>query len=128
MWDDTTKQGMKMGMNALESQSDTPPMGQTGDNDTLDAWGQAYDYNCERWSTDASLFTPPKGVEFMDMNAMMKGMPTMPKGVSVPAASGAAPGAQSGMPDMQNMMAAQCAACDQAGDAREQCRAALGCK
>ena len=42
------------------------------------------DYDCQPWSVDNSVFTPPQDVEFMDMSEMMQGM-------------------MQGMPDMEDM-------------------------
>jgi hypothetical protein len=75
-------------------------------------------YNCAPWSVDASVFALPTGVEFMDMSAQMEQLKNM-----MPAGAGAS---GSGSADVKAM---QCAACDQApGEAREQCRVALGCE
>jgi hypothetical protein len=68
---------------------------------------QKVDYNCKSWNTDPSMFTLPAGIEFSDMSQL-----TAPAGEQT----------------SEDTKAAQCAACDSAPeDAREQCRAALGC-
>jgi len=42
-------------------------------------------YDCDRWTVDNSVFTPPSDVEFMDMAAMMQGaLEGMPEGFAVP--------------------------------------------
>jgi hypothetical protein len=63
-------------------------------------------YNCVEWDVEASKFDVPTTIEFMDISASLKA------------------GAQ-GSADMKAM---QCAACEQAGAAREQCLLALKCE
>jgi hypothetical protein len=128
-WDDTTKQGMKMSLSGMEKMADGAP--KTGTTKTPSAvtaeqFNQTYDYKCEDWKVDASLFATPTSVQFMDMNDMMKNMPTMGGGErTLPAspAANTAPGMPKGMD-----MSAMCGSCDQAGEQRDACRAALGCK
>lgn len=78
-------------------------------------------YSCSAWSGDPSKFVLPSNVEFMDIGDLQKmmGAPKIGEATGVEADSDAT------SPDMK---AIQCAACDQAGAAREQCRQALGCK
>ncbi len=83
------------------------------------------EYKCESWNVDASMFAVPTNVQFSDMSAMMDAM----KGTMNDAMQ-AVPGARAevGANGNLDVKAMQCAACDQAGSAREQCRQALGCK
>jgi hypothetical protein len=38
-------------------------------------------YDCMAWDVDDAVFVPPADVSFMDMGAMMKGLPTLPSGM-----------------------------------------------
>lgn len=63
-------------------------------------------YECDRWSVDEGMLTPPSDVTFQDFSAMFMQF-------------------DAGQGDVQG---AQCAACDQLpADAQVQCREALGC-
>jgi hypothetical protein len=120
MWDPATKKGMKIATSDMKNPAPTNGS-QAMTNDVAEQFKQSYDYNCESWKADATLFVPPKDVEFMDMAEMMKGMQGM-----VPQAGAASGATGSAMPQGMDM-SAMCAQCDQAGDGREACRSALGC-
>lgn len=77
------------------------------------------EYKCEEWSADAGMFVVPTNVQFMDMGDMQKMMGAPKIGEATIQAEGTA---------TTDIKAMQCAACDQAGPAKEQCRQALGCK
>jgi|GEM_PF-702972 len=124
-WDVSTKQGMKMSMTDMEKNAQPTGTTQAPTNTAAQQFNQSYDYTCENWKVDSTLFTPPTGVVFMDIGELMKGLqggvgvPTQP----ITGASGAGSvGAPSGVD-----MSAMCASCDQAGDGRDACRSALGC-
>ncbi len=74
-------------------------------------------YTCESWSADSGMFAVPTNVQFMDMDDMMKmmGAPKIGEATRIEGAATA------------DVKAMQCAACEQAGSAKEQCRQALGC-
>ncbi len=69
---------------------------------------QNVDYDCKNWSVDSSMFVPPSDIQFMDMSEMMN--QAMPRGGA-------------------DMKSAQCASCNQIGDAsaKAQCLQALSC-
>ncbi len=77
------------------------------------------EYKCESWNADASMFAVPTNVQFMDMGDLGKMMGNPKIGEATVQADGSA---------TTDIKAMQCAACEQAGPAREQCRQALGCK
>ena len=79
------------------------------DDENNSAVDENTEYSCVAWNVDGSKFALPGDVTFTDMSAQM----------------GAMQDAQNSMGDMQAM---QCAACDQAGSGRDQCRMALGCE
>ncbi len=108
VWGDEMPFGIKMNLSDFEK-----PENQK--NQAVDL-NQEIDYSCNPGTNDPNAFNLPAGVEFKDMNAMMKGM--------MPAT---APGTT---PSAGNMNTAQCGMCDSAPDAesRTQCRIALGCK
>jgi len=64
-------------------------------------------YDCKPWIVNATMFTPPSDIEFVDYSAQMQKMQR----------------------DEDSVKSLQCSACDQAPDAtsKEQCRKALGC-
>jgi len=46
---------------------------------------QEVEYDCDRWSVDATTFVPPNDIEFTDMEAMMQeAMQGMPEGFEMP--------------------------------------------
>lgn len=75
-------------------------------------------YHCSPKTPNSSLLELPGDVTFMDMNDMMKGVP------GSGASAGGMEGTMGGAADMKTM---QCAACDNAGDQKAACLAALGC-
>ncbi len=75
-----------------------------------------YDYHCSSWSADNSQFTPPSGVNFMDMSAMM-GASSSPSNMTGTKQN---PGG--------DVKTEQCLACNNLSDSQKaQCRAALSC-
>ncbi len=80
LWNPNTKeQGMKMKVTD-EQKADTEKLA----NGSLD-WGKEYNYNCSPASVSDSEFTPPKDVEFMDLQALQEQFKNLiPSGVDVP--------------------------------------------
>lgn len=115
IWDAGSSEGMKMSMTEMGK---TPAGGTPvpSQNEVADKFNQAYDYDCSSWKADPSLFVPPAGVTFADFAELMKSMQGMG---AMPSAGGSGGGMD---------MSAMCASCDQTGDGRDACRAALGCK
>ncbi len=127
-WDESTKQGMKISAATLDGSSATPASGgATNANVSAQQFAQSYDYDCEDSRVDDSIFTPPAGIEFMDMNEMMKGLPNMGD-LKMPTGGTSQGAGVSGSAPAGMDMSAMCSSCDQAGDGRDACRAALGCK
>jgi hypothetical protein len=58
--------------------SEQMPEGQTMPAEDIDT---KYDYTCNAWSADSTLFTPPTNVIFNDMSAMMQQMEGMMEGM-----------------------------------------------
>lgn len=81
MWSSLSAQGTKMKMDAeMMEQKDLPEVNVPEDaempkdkNDSLNMDAQ-YNYECDKWNADASMFTPPANITFADMNAMMEQM------------------------------------------------------
>lgn len=65
IWTDGTTQGFKTSTNASASS-------QTGQSIDVNKEG---DYSCSAWSTNASEFTLPQNVTFVDINAMIPAIP-----------------------------------------------------
>ncbi len=63
-------------------------------------------YDCNSWNVDQSKFSVPSDVEFVDISAQIG----------------------TGADASVDMKSAQCAACEQAGPARAECRVALQCE
>lgn len=133
-WGSDMPTGMKMELATMEDMKDdtsvdsdttkeTQTQTQTQDYET------AYDYECDGWSADGSVFVPPSDVTFTDYSAMMKQM----MGVN-------GMGSDSMMFDSSGTMeagagggggdASMCAICDQAPnkEAKTQCLIAMGCQ
>lgn len=113
-WTDDQKTGAKMPVTAMENMQDhmNTPKGTMETKNALDE-NAKYSYKCSNWSVDESVFTPPADINFIDPTEMMKGM-NMPN-------SGA------GASGQMSANASACAACDQAGESKAQCLAALHC-
>lgn len=104
MWGDALGAGQGIKMPASAANSGRNPQGQQQGPD----FNEEMDMQCQAWSADASKFTLPADVQFMDLGAMMPGM-----------------GAAGGGMDMH---ALQCGACSQAPEAeRAQCLQMMGC-
>ncbi len=108
VWGDGMPQGIKMPI----PDANTPtPQNTQGTVQMVDL-DKEMNYSCSPWSADASYFTPPTSVKFMDISQMIN--------QAVPTGSG------SGAGDVQAM---QCGACDSLSEPdKTQCRQALGCR
>ncbi len=78
-WGSALPEGMKMKISDMEAMGSAKTsggqVGQQGpDLDT------SYDYNCDPWTVDARVLTPPSNVTFTDYGEMMKGVQGMMKG------------------------------------------------
>lgn len=69
-------QGAKMNVSATAATT------ATNTNQSVDLDAQV-DYDCKNWDRDDSKFVVPANVNFIDLEAMMKGAGTLPSGVDV---------------------------------------------
>jgi hypothetical protein len=69
-------QGAKMNVSASEATT------ASNTNQSVDLDAQV-DYDCKNWTRDDSKFTVPTNVNFVDIEAMMKGAGALPGGVDV---------------------------------------------
>ncbi|MBP9715072.1 MAG: hypothetical protein KBD52_01100 [Candidatus Pacebacteria bacterium] len=69
-------QGVKMNVSATQQAT------ASNTNQSVDLDAQV-DYDCENWTLDNSKFTVPTNVNFVDIEAMMKGAGSLPGGVDV---------------------------------------------
>ncbi len=127
MWGDgMMKIGIKM---ATKDMLDVKPEnGNTPQNQAAVDMNEKSDYKCSSWKANSSYFTPPSDIEFQDMGAMMKNMPGMDAGATLPAGGKMETGAVAVPTGMtKEQMSQMCGQCDAAGAGRDQCRTALGC-
>lgn len=109
IWGDGMPQGIKMPI----PDANTPTSQNTQGNVQMIDLDKEMNYSCSPWSADASYFTPPANVKFMDMSQMMNQV--APTG-----------GVGAGSVDVQ---ALQCGACDSLPEPdKSECRQALGCR
>lgn len=119
-WDASTKQGMKLSMTEMQNTTPSAGTAQAPANTATEQFNQSYDYTCEDWRIDASLFVAPRDVVFSDISELMKSLP------SATQKTGASGAGSVSVPSGMDT-SAMCASCDQAGEGREACRSALGC-
>lgn len=105
VWIDGQNMAFKMPIDQLEQQQ---PETQTQASANLDT---KYEVICSDWSIDESLLTPPSNVNFPDQTQLLQTSQTVDQ-----------------QSDASSLKAQQCAACESAGEAKEQCKTALGCK
>jgi len=126
MWGDEMEGiGMKMSLETMEENNKSAKA--SGQPSPFDM-NQESGYVCEPWPKDMSVFTPPTTVVFTDMSAMLKSTPTpmVPGGATMPTGMMGQDIEQYPMSDDETK-AIQCAACEQAGPSRNECRAAFSC-
>lgn len=74
--DDTTyvwsPEGMGYGMKMHVPEASDAAVNTTPSSDGAPNWDAAYDYHCSSWTADSAKFALPTGVEFTDMEAMMR--------------------------------------------------------
>lgn len=81
VWTSESDQGFKMSLDSVAGTG--AATAQTGNYSAVD-YDQKMGYNCTSWRADQSVFALPKGVSFMDMSDVMKGV-TVPSGMpSIP--------------------------------------------
>jgi len=104
-WTDGQNMAFKMPISQTEQQQTETQKQGSADLNTK------YAVTCTSWNVDESLLTPPANINFLDQTQLLQ------------------TGQTAGQPsDTDSLKAQQCAACDSAGDAKEQCKTALGCK
>lgn len=122
VWTDGQKNGYKMSTEMVKKDAAQVTMGPgtTMPSETQPSAGpvamnQQADYSCGPWSVDASLFTLPKGINFIDYSSMLQ----KTQNITIPP--------QQGMTTEQKQSA--CSQCNQvpAGAMRNQCLSALKC-
>ena len=126
MWGENS---MNMGikMERKDMMDVVPEDGNTPANNAAKDMNEKSDYHCEDWTLDGSVFNPPTSVTFNDMGDMMQhmkqkgGMTATPTSATIMTAP-----PQTGLSPLQ--MQQVCAACDNAGPNKSQCRQSLGCK
>lgn len=114
-WND---QGMatKMKVSDMEDLAEDMPEAEdfeAGDQESMQAFQQQFDYKCSPWVPDNSMFVPPSDVEFVDLTQTMQDLTESMESGS-----------------MEDMMDSGCAACDLIPDATQkaECKANLGCE
>ena len=84
-WDKVTKKGTKMNskeIEALAPEEDEEELDEKEWEDMAEEWEDSgFEYRCKEIKVDDSLFQEPKGIEFTDMNEMMKGLSDIGKGL-----------------------------------------------
>ncbi|MDP9249019.1 MAG: hypothetical protein M3M85_00705 [bacterium] len=81
-------QGVKIKMDAqAQASAAADASAQAEVNKSVDLDSQV-DYSCSAWSMDASKFTLPAGVEFVDLEAMLKGATGAGAGIDLKGATG----------------------------------------
>lgn len=128
LWDEATKEGMRMTMNLDQVSKNGEVEGDSDSSDPGDfarELDQNYSYDCDSWKVNESFFTVPPDVSFAAMPEMMNGgsAPATLPGMNQSEES--APGLSAVSEDTVKAMS--CAACEQVGDQQEECRKALGC-
>jgi len=122
MWTDGQSNGYKMSLEIVKQEAaqvtTSPSNGNSQQPSQTVNLQQKSNYSCGPWSANSSLFTVPANVTFTDYSSMMQGV------TSHSAAS------QEGSANSVKGSAAICAQCNQApaGNARNQCLAALHCQ
>lgn len=102
MWMDGQKTGYTYSIESMNAQVTGAPT-----KDELVDLSKNYNYKCEPWTSDDSLFTAPKDITFTDFSSMMQ--------------------KNSGSGAMMNQDT-KCAACNYlSGEQQTQCKQALGC-
>ncbi|MDQ5962566.1 MAG: hypothetical protein QG653_373 [Patescibacteria group bacterium] len=111
VWGDGMPQGIKMPI----PDANTPTSQNTQGTVQMVDLDKEMNYSCSPWSADASYFTPPTNIKFMDMSQMMNQV--APTGST---------GSGGGSIDVQAM---QCGACDSLPEPdKTACRQAIGCR
>ena len=71
-WNPATKKGMKVKVDEVSEEGSEGETQVEKDNDYQKMVNQEYEFKCESWKADPSMFIPPTDVEFVDMNAMLE--------------------------------------------------------
>ncbi|MEX0895782.1 MAG: hypothetical protein WDZ94_02480 [Patescibacteria group bacterium] len=109
LWMDSQDQGYKMSIDPEDDSIFPSTEEEAEDIATIDENADV-SFSCNSWSPDQSMFVPPSDIEFIDFSQQIESLQNIsPQDV------------QNGEID--------CSVCDQApaGEAQDQCRAALGC-
>ena len=126
IWTEGQKNGYKMSIDSVKSEASQVKV--SGAPTAAKPQGmnmnQQSNYSCGPWVVESSLFTVPSDITFVDYSSMMQG-----QGVSHSSAPQEGPAAAQ-LGTQVHGSAAMCAQCNQApaGQARNQCLAALKCQ
>ncbi len=72
IWEDATKEGFTMRYNPNDARDEAAGSNATDQNEESVDLDQEYNFSCEKWSVDQSVFTPPSDVTFTDMEALLQ--------------------------------------------------------
>jgi hypothetical protein len=74
VWSDGEPQGMMMAWTQEDAEAMVEEVEETEETEATTPFDpdEEVDYDCEPWREDASMFTLPQGVEFVDFQAMME--------------------------------------------------------
>ncbi len=79
-WGDAMPTGVKIKLDG----TDVPDVSSTGDVSGVEQLAGQYAYDCDPWSADAAVFTPPANITFTDFSAMMQELPQIPEFPDMP--------------------------------------------
>lgn len=79
-WSEGTNQGTKMNLDSLEQMSDdTQEPESEVESEDMEALSQDYNYECQPWQVNESVFSLPQDVEFTDLSQMMMQVENLPQ-------------------------------------------------
>lgn len=111
LWTDGMQQGTKVSLkDTPQDISENTVSSEVAENE----FNNTYEFSCESWKIDTSVFILPTDIHFVDIQGMMdKSVDSM--------------NVSKGNIGTESLKEKQCALCEQAGSGREQCLQALGC-
>jgi hypothetical protein len=75
MWSDESPQGMKMSVSEVAAGEEGSSAGMSG---SWESFAEAGAYDCTAWTVDASVFSVPGEVSFLELGAAFPSMPNLP--------------------------------------------------
>lgn len=79
-WGDAMPTGVKMKLDGTQ----VPDVSSTGDVSGVGQLAGEYAYDCDPWSANMTMFTPPSNITFTDFSAMMQQLPQIPEFPDMP--------------------------------------------